>query len=68
MKEVSPQAKIQKTLTNIILREHRREKTVYDSINIQYKPRQTVSAARSVTLGVESTDGKGTRVRIWGSC
>ena len=41
---------------------------MYDSINIKYKPRQTVSAAtsQSVTLGVESTDGKGTRVRVWG--
>lgn len=43
---------------------------MYDSINIKYKPRQTISAGRgqSVTLGAESTDGKGTQVRIWGSC
>lgn len=53
-----------------LARTQTRENIMYDSINIKYKPRQTVSAgrSRSVTLGAESTDGKGAQVRIWGSC
>lgn len=53
-----------------LARTQARENTVYDSIDIKCKPRQTISAGRSqsVTLGWSLLTGRGHKVRIWGSC